>query len=179
MAVSSVLVSCFGACGNLKMMPLTKTAGSYDCYGEPDNGGTIYAPIEEQLMRQGALKSRKINLESGIGMMEKTARLFILDNNDVRVVFHFMHPVDLEIGHFGFVLQGDSGVLASGEMQVDYRATIGGMTEEHAYIILPAEKVARLLEDRNVSILVEDLVFDIPFRCRETFREIGNKHGTR
>jgi hypothetical protein len=63
--------------------------------------------------------------------------------------------------------------------QVDYRATIGGMTEKHAYIILPAEKVARLLEDRNVSILVEDLPFDLPFRYREAFREIGHKHGTR
>jgi hypothetical protein len=161
------------------MKPLSKTAVSYNCYGEPDNGGTIYAPIEERLIRQGALKSRKINLESGIGMMEKTARLFILNKNDVTIVFHFMHPVDLEIGHFGFVLRGDSGVLVSGEMQVDHRATVGGMTEEHAYVIVPAEKVTHLLEDGNVSILVEDLLFDIPFRCRETFREIGNKHGTR
>lgn len=157
------------------MRPLRGAAGNSNCYGDPDDGGTIYAPVEEASIRQGALKSRKINLESGIGMMEKTARLFILNQNEILIVFHFIHPIDLEIRDFGFVLTGDSGKLAGGDMRVDYRATIGQMTEEHAYLTLPADQMPHLLDDRQVSISIEDLRFDLPFGCREAFREIRGK----
>lgn len=161
------------------MRSLNKTTGNYNCYGDPDNSRTIYSPIEEVLIRQGALKSRKINMESGIGMMEKSVRLFVLNKNEIRMVFHFMHPIDLEIKNSGFVIQGDTGELVSGEMQVDHRISIGGMTEEQTSLIYPADKLAHLFEDKQVSIVFDDLLFDIPFKCRETFREIRNKNGAR
>lgn len=118
-------------------------------------------------------------MESGIGMMEKTARLFVLNNSEARIVFHFIHPIDLEMKKFGYVMQGDAGKLVSGEMQVDYRASIGGMAEEHAYITYPMDKLVHLLEDKHVTIEIEDLLFSLPVECRETFREMRNKKATR
>ena len=61
--------------------------------------------------------------------MEKTVRLFVLNKNEIRMSFHFMHPIDLEIKNFGFAIQGDAGKFVGGEMQVDSRVSIGGMTE--------------------------------------------------
>lgn len=161
------------------MRPLQKSIENYDCYGDSDDSRTIYSPIEDSLIRQGALKSRKIKMESGIGMMEKTARLFVLDGNEVRIVFHFIHPIDLEIKNFGFIMQGDSGNLAGGEMQVDHRSSVGGMSEEHAFIIYPKDKLVHLFDDKRISIEVDDLSFGIPFECRETFREMRFKSGSR
>lgn len=177
--ISFILIMGFNSCANLIMRPLNKTTDEYNCYGNPDHSGTFYSPIEEKSIRQGGLKSRKINMESGIGMMEKTVRLFVLDKKDIRMVFHFVHPVDLEIRDFGFIIQGDTGKLASGEMQVDYRVSIGGMTEEHAYLFYPADKLTHLFEDKQVSIVVDDLSFNIPYKCREAFRELRDKNGTR
>jgi hypothetical protein len=178
-ALSLILAATFSSCGGVKMRPLKKSVDHYDCYGDSDDSRTIYSPIEDSLMRQGALKSRKIHMESGIGMMEKTARLFVLDNREARIVFHFIHPIDLEIKKFGFAMQGDAGKLVSGELKVDYRSSIGGMAEEHAYLTYPMDKMANLLEDKRVSIEIEDMLFSIPFECRETFREMRNKNGAR
>lgn len=109
LAVSFTLITAFSSCGDFKMRSLGKTTDIYNCHGDPDDSRTVYSPIEERLIHQGALKSRKINMESGIGMMEKTVRLFVLNGNEIRMSFHFMHPVDLEIKNFGFAIQGDTG----------------------------------------------------------------------
>jgi hypothetical protein len=167
------------SCGSLKMRPLDKSADSYECYGEPDGSKTVYSPIEERLFHQGAMKSKKINMASGIGMIEKTARLFVLDKSEIKIVLHLMHPIDIEIRNYGFAIRGDSGILAAGDMRVDYRVTIGEMTEEHMYLDFPAEKMAHLLDDGQVSIRIEDISFELPFECRETFREIRGKNRER
>ena len=56
--------------------------------------------------------------------MEKTVRLFVLNKKEIRMSFHFMHPIDLEIKNFGFAIQGDAGKFVGGEMQVDSRVSI-------------------------------------------------------
>lgn len=69
--ISLLLIFGFDSCGSLKMSPPKKTESKYDCYGNPDDAKTNYSEVEENLNRQGALRSRKINLESDVGMIEK------------------------------------------------------------------------------------------------------------
>lgn len=174
-----ILIAVFSTCGNMRMRSLNPITEDHNCYGEPDNNRTIYSPMEEKLVQQGALKSRKINLESGIGMIEKTARLFVLNNREIRIVFHLMHSVDLEIKKFDFVIRGDSGVLVSDEMQVDYQVSVGGMAEEQTSLIYPEDRMGHLYDDKEISIQFNDFAFNFPFNCREAFRELRDERGFR
>jgi hypothetical protein len=120
-----LLVFGLDSCGNLKMNPLKKTESKYECYGDPDDAKTLYSALEESLYHRGALRSGKIIMESGVGMMEKTVRLFALKGNKMTFVFHFMHPIDIEIKDHAYSIRGDSGELDKGTMELDSRTTIG------------------------------------------------------
>ncbi len=169
------LITMFVSCGGLRLSPLKKTTGYHECYAAADNANTAYTPIEVALNRHGALKSEKIIMESDVGMMEKTARIFVVNNSEVTLVFHLIHPIDFEFKKLGYVIEGDSGALMSGEMHVDYRTTIGEMSEELFDISFPPEKLQRLSEDRNVSIKMDGVVLGLPFGCRDTYRRIANE----
>jgi hypothetical protein len=85
---------------------------------------------------------------------------------------HLAHPIDFDFRKNAFVFRGDSGQLAGGEPQVDSRMTIGEITEEELYLPFPADKAARLSDDRHLSIGIDDISFGLPYACRETFLDI-------
>lgn len=60
-------------------------------------------------------------------------------------------------------------------MKVDSRTTIGEVTEEYLYSGFSPAILGSLMENRHVDILIDDISFNIPFQCKEPFREIRYK----
>jgi hypothetical protein len=159
-----------GSCGKVRLKALSNSEAGYDCFKEDAGSKNGFSRIEEDLHKSGALETRTIKLGSEIGMIEKTAKLYILNKSDYILIFHFMHMVDLEIKNYAFSINGDSGAIAAGVLDIDSKYTVGQATDEYLYHHLLEKEAKDLANAKNVTVLVDDIPFEIPYACREAFR---------
>jgi len=161
------------SCSNIKLRPLyTVVTPQYDCFGEPDNPNTIYSEVEENLIKSGALKSKKIQLKSGIGMIEKSVRLYSLNNRQFTIAIHMSHLIHLDINDYKYVINNEGNIIASGNLKIDAKTTIGNLTDEYLYSDLSVESINTISNGKKSELVFNKFAFELPYECMDTFRNI-------
>lgn len=163
-------LTCLTSCGPLKFKQLHDSKPVYDCFGENTQPKGFHSRIEEEMHNSGALESKSIKLISGIGMIEKTVRLYSLNKSRYILLFHFMHVIDLEIEDYSFTIRDGTKTIAGGVLDIDTKYTIGQATDEYLYHEVSETEANGLADAGTITLLVGDLPFEIPYECRETFR---------
>lgn len=166
-----ILLTCLTSCGTLKFKQLNEFKPEYDCFGQDSQPKGFHSRIEEEMHSSGALETRSIKLHSGIGMIEKTVKLYSLNKSRYILLFHFMHVIDLEIEDYTFTIRDESKTIVGGVLDIDTKFSIGQATDEYLFHEISEEEANEMADAGNITLLVGDLPFDIPYECRETFRD--------
>jgi hypothetical protein len=152
------------------LKPHSHHQSAYDCFGDSEKSQVVHSPIEEDLRRAGALKTKGIRMQSDVGMMDKTARLYVVNGKNHVLVFHLMHSIHFEIKDYGYVIKGDSTTIASGILGIDSKTTVGQAMEEYLFLELTEGQAKEIATHESVTVYIGDIPFVIPYGCRETFR---------
>lgn len=169
------LTACLAACGSLKLKPTKGAEPGIDCLGGIQQKEDVFSGLEDSLRRAGAFWTPKMKLFSSVGMMEKTARLYVLNRERHVLILHLMHDVNLEIKDYRFTAAGDSAEILSGTLRIDTKHTIGQYTDEYLYLDLSGKEADALARETEVRLKVGDIAFAMPFACREPLRNaVGN-----
>jgi hypothetical protein len=148
-----------------------------DCYKENEvNSKLINSAIEEEFLRMGAFKSKGIKMLSDFGLLEKTVRLYVVNRTKFFLVFHLQHIIDQEIKDYTVGITGNSDSDVLGKVTIDSKITVGDITIEHLYINISKEQLHKIATSQKLSITMDDIVFTLPYDCRETFRETQQKY---
>jgi hypothetical protein len=160
------------SCSKIELKPLHTATSQYDCFGEPDNPSTIYSEVEENLKKSGALKSKKIQLKSGIGMIEKSVRLYSLNNKRFTIVLHMSHLIHLDINDYKYIIKNEGNIIASGSLTIDSKTTTGNLTDEYLYSDLSVESINNISNGKKSELVFNEFSFEMPYGCMDTFRNI-------
>jgi len=167
---SLCLLACLVSCGPFKLSPRSHYQSEYDCFGDSERSEDVLSSMEEGFRRAGALRTKGIRMQSDVGMMDRTARLYILNGKRHVLVFRLMHSIFFVIKDYGYVIKGDSSTIASGSLGIDSKATFGQATEEYLFLELTGKQAGEISTNKSVTIYVGDIPFVLPYGCRETFR---------
>lgn len=158
------------SCASFQLKPLGNAARDDECFRGEEPSPRALAKIEEDLRHAGALETKRVNLVSGVGMIDKSARLYVLNKRRFTLVFHLLRPIDLEIKNYRYWVKEDSKVVDSGAVAIDSKAAIGNVTDEYLYADFAEDKIKALAGGKDIEILIDDIPFSIPYHCREPFR---------
>lgn len=175
--VSLLLSVYFVSCSSFKLKSLySLETQNRDCYKSEEQSLSDEIPeFESKLMRQGALRSKALFLCSDFGMHEKTARVFIVNQNKIFLIIHFFGGIDQIIKDYPFEIQFGDERIGLGRLKLENRNIIGEVFEEELSVELSKEIFEKTSKCNHLKLLINEISFEIPFECREEWRMLSKK----
>jgi hypothetical protein len=142
----------------------------------PDNANN-WSAIEEKLIRRGALRTQYIHLQTQHGIDSKLLRVFRTGNAEFQfdLVFRITDKLQLMVHADSLILIADDDTMPANVVITEESFNAGEIEELYLTTRIDSKTFERIAYSESLEGIIDDMNFQIPYECREEWREIAGK----
>lgn len=167
----------FFNCTHFQIKILRETAvNKHQCFFESiDESRNTVSDMEKDLLRQGALRTKGVHIETQQGLDSKVIWVYRIgyEKADYFLVFKIMEITRLVEDNGTLSTKLDGEYLYLGEMRTVRKYDIGGLSDVILVATVNAASFFKIAHAKELSGLYCGADFSIPYSCREEWRKVA------
>lgn len=170
--LKTLFILSLSGCSTVQVKPFFATPAASVCYSfGKDTLKDQLSEDEKELIRNGALTTNKILLNTIPGMIESIAKVYIVNQKRYVMCFHMLRYIGTDISNYEVVFLTDYGEIHIKDCKSD-KVAMGEIIDEVVSFEIPEVDFIKLAKSSKLEGSIDEISFKIPFPCREEWRSI-------